>query len=186
MFFASAFGYLLTLLLSFTLILFLAFILRVLLVLLFSKVYTMVVGKNNPMALINTSIKVVQPAGFLTSIFHGYASVWMGVVLLTGLSVPVDWFLGVFLGASFLYWGSRNLSKNTKITFNENENEKDLGNNTTLIINPEEASSENHMKNKLEEQLKGKVQNFMEENKIIGLMGKLAGVALASLNYIPF
>jgi hypothetical protein len=184
---ASAFAYLLTFILAFTLVLLTAFLLRIVLILIASRIYAAVSGNKDPQKLIMTSIKFVQPAGFLSSIFHGYFALALGVVVLRGFEVHIDWFLGAFLTTSFVLFGLRNIQKPPKVNLNENSNLHQVNSDTTLIIDPEvqQANPMDNMQEELKNQLKGRMQEFMQGNTIVGLIGKVTGVVLATFNYIP-
>lgn len=184
---ASAFAYLLTFILAFTLVLITAFLLRIVLILVASRIYALVTGDKDPKKLILSSIKFVQPAGFLSSIFHGYFSLALGVVVLRGFAVPIDWFLGAFLAASFILFGLRNIQKPPEVKINADSNIQQVNDDTTLIIDPElqQANPMENMQDELKNQLKGRMQEFMQGNTIVGLIGKVTGVVLATFNYIP-
>jgi len=187
---ASAFGYLLTLILATTLIALIAFFFRMILVMLLTRIYVGVTGNTSPADMIKLSIRFAQPVGFLTSIFHGYASLWMGVVILRGLQVPIDWFLAVFLGVVFLFFGLRRLNSPAEVSVNTNGDNNVIKHNedTDIIINPDLEEGKDPMQQfnqHMKSQLKSQVSEFMQGNTIVGLIGKVTGVALGMFNYIP-
>lgn len=191
--FFSAFAYILTLFLAFTIIPFVAVLLRLLLITLFSRAYWLVNKKPAPATLMQFSVKIAHPIGFMTSIFHGYVALWMGTVLLIGMAVPVDWFLPILLNVTFLWVGFRRMQKPPKVAVsnsNRLSTTNSLGEETTIILNPEEEimNPEENMfaqqQNELKEQLKEKASEFMQGNTIIGLIGKVTGVLLATFNLI--
>ncbi|MGH1336390.1 MAG: hypothetical protein ACRBFS_09705 [Aureispira sp.] len=189
--FASAFAYLLTLFLAFTLIPLMAVFLRLLLIALFSRIYWLFNKRPAPAVLLQFSIKIAHPIGFLTSIFHGYIALWMGFVLLRGMDVPLDLFLPSVLTLSFFWIGMRRIKRPTKVAVNNRlTTTNSLGEETTIILNPEEniINPEENMFAKqqedIKEQLKEKASEFMQGNTIIGLIGKLTGVLMATFNLI--
>lgn len=189
--FASAFAYLLTLFLAFTIIPLMAVLLRLLLIALFSRLYWVFNKKPSPAILLQFSVKIAHPIGFLTSIFHGYVALWMGYVLLRGMDVPLDLFLPSVLTMSFFWIGMRRIKRPAKVAVNDRlTTTNSLGEETTIILNPEEniANPQENMfaqqQEEMKEQLKEKASEFMQGNTIIGLIGKLTGVLLATFNLI--
>jgi hypothetical protein len=185
---ASAFAYLLTLFLAFTIIPLMAVGLRLALIALFSRVYWVINKRPSPAVLLRFSVRIAHPIGFLTSIFHGYMALWMGKVLLRGMGVKIDWFLPSFLILSFLWVGIRRIQRPAEVAVsNRLTTTNSLGEETTIILNPEEEmlNPEENMlqqqKNEIKEQLKERASEFMQGNTIIGLIGKLTGVLLGTL-----
>lgn len=191
--FLSAIGYLITLFMAFTIIPLIAFLLRILLVMICTRIYWMFAREKSPVQTLQLSMKLAHPVGFITAIFHGYTSLWMGVVLLTGMSVKVDVFLGLLLAFSFLWFGLKRINNPAEIQVN-NSNKlttKD-GNPNTIVLNPEVESTPDDGSNPMEDigknvqdQLKSRASEFMQGNTVIGLIGKLTGVALATMSLIP-
>lgn len=187
--FYSAIAYSLTLVLAFTLIPLSAFFLRMLLILTFSRLYNGF-SSGNPLQTLKFSIKIAQPIGFLTAIFHGYAALWMGVVLLNGMGQDVDLFLSIMLGFCFLWFGWRKLQQPPKIQVNNNHTFTNSdGEQTTLILNPSEqedtpAQQSKEAQEALQQQLRSQAQEFMQENTVIGLIGKLTGVTVGTLSLV--
>ncbi|MCH2020882.1 MAG: hypothetical protein MK207_00275 [Saprospiraceae bacterium] len=187
----SALAYLLTLFMAFTIIPLLAFLLRMVSIMVLSKFYWSISRDKSPVRVLKFSIKLAQPVGFFTAIFHGYAALWMGTVFLRGMQgdSAVDLFLSIFLGLAFLLFGIRRLKNPAELKV-ENKIELKDG-EQTLILNPDEESEnfdEDPMKTlnrKLQEQFKENAQEFMQGNTVIGLIGKITGVALASMSLIP-
>lgn len=188
---ASAFAYLLTLFFAFTIIPLTAVLLRLLLIALFSRIYWLFNKNPSPAILLQFSVRIAHPIGFLTSIFHGYVALWMGTVLLRGMNVQLDSFLPLLLILSFLWLGIKRIKRPAKVTVNNNlTTTNSLGEETTIILNPEEniTNSEDNIfaqqQNEIKEQLKEKASEFMQGNTIIGLIGKLTGVLLATFNLV--
>ena len=82
---SSALAYLLTLFMAFTIIPLLAFLFRMVLIMILSKFYWSISRDKSPVKVLKFSIKLAQPVGFFTAIFHGYAALWMGTVFLRGM-----------------------------------------------------------------------------------------------------
>ena len=192
---SSALAYLLTLFMAFTIIPLLAFFLRMALIMILSKFYWSISKDKSPVRVLKFSIKLAQPVGFLTAIFHGYAALWMGAVFLRGMEgeSAVNLFLAIFLGLAFLLFGIRRLKNPADLKV---ENKIELKNGEqTLILNPEEEKEEESasygedpmktLNKKLQEQFKNNAQEFMQGNTVIGLIGKLTGVAIATMSLIP-
>ena len=136
------------------------------------------------------SIKLAQPVGFVTAILHGYLAVQMGAVFVRGMigtSADDLKFMPLFLGICFLYFGIKRL-KNPADVKVENKIEF-KGGQQTLILNPDETSDEDSnedpmkiLNKNMKAQFKENAQEFMQGNTIIGLMGKLTGVAIAAMS----
>lgn len=189
--FNSAIAYFLTLFLAFTIIPVIAVLLRLLLIALCSRIYWLANKKPSPAELLQFSVRIAHPIGFMTSIFHGYVALWMGVVLLRGMAVPLDWFLPLLLIISFLWVGIKRIKRPPEVAVNNRlTTTNSLGEETTIILNPEEEllNPEEELfakqQNEIKEQLKEKASEFMQGNTIIGLIGKLTGVLLATFNLI--
>ncbi len=190
--FYSAIGYLLTIFMAFTIIPLLAFLMRMILIMVFSKVYWGIASDKSPAALLKFSIKIAHPLGFATAIFHGYAALWMGVVLLRGLGVSIDFFLAGFLGISFLWFGIKRLKNPADVKVENKLTLTDKDGEETIVLNPEVASTpdseENYSSEELNQILQGKLkeqtQEFMQGNTIIGLIGKLTGLAIGTMSHI--
>lgn len=191
--FYSILGYSLTLLLAFTIIPLFAVLLRLLLIALCSRLYWVSGQGRSPAEILQFSVRIAHPIGFATAIFHGYAAVWIGSVLLRGLGLPLDWFLPVFLLLSFLWWGVRNLQTPNNIavtTGNTITTTNSAGEETTIIFNPEQESTAQQndplyqVNDRLREQLKSQVSNFMQGNTTIGLIGRLTGVILGAMYFV--
>ena len=120
--FSAIFGYLLILLLTFTLVFLIAFLLRIALTIGLSVLYIKLTSKPDQ-GKINSPLFIVHPVGFVSSIFHGYVSVWLWTVVLKGLGLPVDWFLASFLVIFFLMFGLRRMKKPLDVATNMNEKE---------------------------------------------------------------
>ncbi|MBL4651163.1 MAG: hypothetical protein JKY03_15645 [Aureispira sp.] len=198
-YFASATGLLLTLFMAFTIIPLVAFLLRMLLIMFCSKIYWSVTKDKSPVNLLQFSIKLAHPIGFLTAIFHGFAALWMGVVLFNGMDLKLDLFLPGFLLFTFIWFGIKrmnnpakvNVDGNTKVNNRITTTNSD-GEETTIIINPEMEESltteQDPMKafnDQMKNQLKDQTKEFMQGNTIIGLMGKITGIVLGAMSYIP-
>lgn len=188
--FYSLLGYSLTLFVCFMIIPVFAFILRLLLIALFSRFYWVFNRQRSPAELVQFSVRIAHPVGFLTAIFHGYASLWMGTVLLRGMGVPVDWFLPALLILAFFWWGSRNLQKPKEIavtTGNTITTTNAAGEETTIILHPEQESTAQQndpmyqVNERLKAQLKNQVRDFMTGNTVIGLIGRVTGVLLGGM-----
>ncbi len=189
--FESAVAYLLTIFLAFTIIPVLAVLLRLALIALFSRLYWIFNKKPSPAVLLQFSVRIAHPIGFLTSIFHGYVALWIGVILLRGMAVPLDWFLPTMLVLAFLWTGFRRIKRPPEVALSKRlTTTNSLGEETTIILNPEEEllhPEENMLQrqqNELKEQLKDKASEFMQGNTIIGLIGKVTGVLLATFNLV--
>ena len=187
---SSALAYFLTLFLAFTIIPLVAVLLRLILIAVFSRLYWLFNKNPSPAALLQFSVRIAHPVGFLTSIFHGYTALWMGVVLLKGLDVQLDWFLPIILATAFVLWGIRRIQNpaevkvNNKLTTTNSQGEK-----TTIILNPEDNDSNMDMdsaaqQEAVREKIKEKASEFMQGNTIIGLIGKVTGVLLATFHII--
>jgi hypothetical protein len=195
--FYSAIGYMLTIFMAFTIIPLVAFLLRMLLIMLFSKIYWNVTGDKSPVNLLQFSIKLAHPLGFATAIFHGFAALWMGVVLLNGMEVKLDLFLPGILIFTFIWFGIKRIGKPAKVDVNSKVNNRITttnsdGEETTIIINPEmeenlstEQDPMKMLNDQMKNQLKDQTKEFMQGNTIIGLMGKVTGIALGAMSYIP-
>lgn len=195
--FHSAIGYLLTLFMAFTLIPLVAFLLRMLLIMLFSKVYWSFTNDKSPVNLLQFSIKLAHPLGFITAIFHGFAALWMGVVLLNGMGVKLDFFLPGILIFTFIWFGIKRIGNPAKVNVAGEFNNKITrtnsdGEETTIIINPEmeenlstEQDPMKMLNDQMKNQLKDQTKEFMQGNTIIGLMGKVTGIILGAMSYIP-
>jgi hypothetical protein len=196
-YFASATGYLLTLFMAFTIIPLVAFLLRMLLVMFFSKIYWSITRDKSPVNLLQFSIKLAHPIGFLTAIFHGFAALWMGVVLLNGMDLKLDLFLPGFLLFTFVWFGIKRMGNPAKVNVDGKAKNKITttnsdGEETTIIINPEMeenlTTEQDPMKafnDQMKNQLKDQTKEFMQGNTIIGLMGKVTGIVLGAMSYIP-
>lgn len=191
--FYSAIGYLLTFFMAFTIIPLIAFFLRMLLIMLFSRIYWGVTGDKSPLGLLQFSIKLAHPLGFITAIFHGFVALWMGVVLFNGLDLNIDLFLPGILIFTFIWFGVKRVNNPAKINVdNKITTTNSDGEETTIIINPEAEESlsveQDPMKmlnDQMKNQLKDQTKEFMQGNTIIGLMGKVTGVVLGAISYIP-
>jgi hypothetical protein len=200
---SSAIGYLLTLFMAFTLIPLVAFLLRMLLIMLCSKIYWSVTKDKSPVNLLQFSIKLAHPLGFITAIFHGFAALWMGVVLFNGMGLKLDLFLPGFLLFTFIWFGIKRIGNPAKVNVNGDVN-RDVknritttnseGEETTIIINPEIEENQNlsteqdpmkMLNDQMKNQLKDQTKEFMQGNTIIGLMGKVTGIVLGAMSYIP-
>jgi len=196
--FYSAIGYLLTLFMAFTIIPLIAFLLRMLLIMLFSKIYWSITGDKSPVGLLKFSIKLAHPIGFLTAIFHGFAALWMGVVLFSGLDLTLDLFLPGFLIFAFLWIGIKRMENPAKVNVdgdatlsNRITTTNSEGEETTIIINPEmeenlstEQDPTKMFNDQMKDQFKDRTKEFMQGNTIIGLIGKVTGIALGTMSYI--
>lgn len=167
-----------------------AFILRLLLIALFSRLYWVLNRQRSPAELVQFSVRIAHPVGFLTAIFHGYAGLWMGTVLLRGMGVPVDWFLPAILILTFFWWGSRNLQKPKEIAVTTGSTittTNAAGEETTIILNPEQESTAQQndpmyqVNERLKAQLKDQIRDFMTGNTVIGLIGRVTGVLLGGM-----
>lgn len=191
--FYSLLGYSLTLFVCFMIIPVFAFILRLILIAFFSRIYWMLNRQRSPAELVQFSVRIAHPVGFLTAIFHGYAALWMGTVLLRGMDVPVDWFLPALLTLAFLWWGSRHLQRPRHMaitTGNTITTTNPAGEETTIILNPEQESTAQQndpmyqVNERLKAQLKGQIRDFMKGNTVIGLIGRVTGVLLGGMYLI--
>lgn len=187
---SSALAYFLTLFLAFTIIPLVAVLLRLVLIALFSRMYWLFNKNPSPAALLQFSVRIAHPVGFLTSIFHGYVALWMGYVLIKGMSVQLDWFLPIILTTAFVLLGIRRIQKPAEIKVNNKlTTTNSLGEKTTIILNPEENGAHTDsdlaaQQEAIKEQLKQKTSEFMQGNTIIGLIGKVTGVTLATFNLL--
>lgn len=191
--FNSAIGYLLTFFMAFTIIPLLAFFLRMLLIMLCSRIYWGITGDKSPLGLLQFSIKLAHPLGFITAIFHGFAALWMGVVFFNGLDLTLDLFLPGILIFTFVWFGIKRVNNPAKINVdNKITTTNSDGEETTIIINPEAEESLNveqdpmkMLNDQMKNQLKDQTKEFMQGNTIIGLIGKVTGVVLGAMSYIP-
>lgn len=197
--FYSAIGCLLTLFMAFTIIPLIAFLLRMLLIMLFSKIFWSFTSNKSPVGLLQFSVKLAHPIGFLTAIFHGFAALWMGVVLFNGLDLKLDLFLPGFLLVAFLWLGFKRMGNPAKVNVDGDVTSSNRvtttnsdGEETTIIINPEMeknlSTEQDPMKmfnDQMKNQLKDRTKEFMQGNTIIGLIGKITGIALGAMSYIP-
>jgi hypothetical protein len=171
---------------AFTLIPVLAFVLRIIIILSISKLYWSLSSSQSPVKVVKFSVGLAQPVGFSTAIFHGYLAVMMGAVFLRGMvgNSAVNIFLPLFVGASFLFFGRSRIKKPAEIKIKSNLEMKD--GQQTLVLNPEESKSEEDpmklLNNNMKKQLKENAQEFMQENTVIGLIGKITGVAIATMS----
>ena len=195
--FYSAIGYLLTLFMAFTIIPLIAFLLRMLLIMLFSKIYWSLTTDKSPVNLLQFSIKLAHPLGFITAIFHGFAALWMGVVLFNGMDLKLDLFLPGILIFTFIWFGIKRIGNPANVNVegeatNRITTTNSDGEETTIIINPEmednlstEQDPMKMLNDQMKDQLKDQTKEFMQGNTIIGLMGKVTGIALGAMSYIP-
>jgi hypothetical protein len=184
---------------AFTIIPLVAFLLRMLLILISSKVYWTITGDKSPVSLLKFSIKLAHPLGFITAIFHGFAALWMGVVLFNSMGLNVDLFLPGFLLFTFLWFGIKRMNNPAKVNVdgdakvsNRITTTNSDGEETTIIINPEiedGLSTEQDPMTAFNDQMKGqfkdRTKEFMQGNTVIGLMGKVTGIVLGTMSYIP-
>lgn len=196
-YFSSAIGYLLTLFMAFTIIPLVAFLLRMLLIMLCSKIYWSFTSDKSPVNLLQFSIKLAHPLGFITAIFHGFAALWMGVVLFNGMGLKLDLFLPGFLLFTFIWFGIKRIGNPAKVNVKGEVNNRITttnsdGEETTIIINPEmeenlstEQDPMKMLNDQMKNQLKDQTKEFMQGNTIIGLMGKVTGIVLGAMSYIP-
>lgn len=190
--FYSAIGFLLTLFMAFTIIPLLAFLLRMISILLFTRIYWGFTKDRSPVNLLQFSIKLAQPLGFATAIFHGYAALWMGVVFFKGLELAVDWFLPASLGMAFIWFGLIRIKKPADVEVKSNI-KKGKDGQDILVLNPEVNSTpdddEDQMTSfnkEMQERLKENTKEFMQGNTIISLIGRVTGVAMAAAQLISF
>ena len=183
---------------AFTIIPLVAFLLRMLLIILSSKIYWSITGDKSPASLLKFSIKLAHPLGFLTAIFHGFAALWMGVVLFNGLDLKLDLFLPGLLIFAFLWTGIKRMDNPAEVNVdgdttlsNRITTTNSKGEETTIIIDPEieenlstEQDPTGMFNDQMKNQLKGRAKEFMQGNTIIGLIGKVTGVALGAMSYI--
>lgn len=171
----------------------LAFLLRLLLIALFSRMYWLMGRQRSAAELVQFSIRIAHPIGFVAAIFHGYAALWMGAVLLKGMSVRLDWFLPAILMLAFLWRSSRNLQspKNIAITTgNTITTTNSAGEETTIILTPEQESTAQQndpmyqVNERLKAQLKDQIRDFMQGNTVIGLIGRVTGVVLGAMYFV--
>lgn len=194
--FYSAIGYLLTLFMALTIIPLVAFFLRMLLIMLFSRIYWGITGNKSPVSLLQFSIKLAHPLGFATAIFHGFAALWMGVVFFNGMDLKLDLFLPGILIFTFTWFGIKRMNNPAKVDVDGKTNNRitttnSEGEETTIIINPEmeenistEQDPMKMLNDQMKNQLKDQTKEFMQGNTIIGLMGKITGVVLGAMSYI--
>ncbi len=182
-----AIAYILTLLMAFTLIPVLAFILRIISILTISKLFWSLSSDKSPVKVVKFSVGLAQPVGFCTAIFHGYLAVMMGAVFLRGMvgASAIDLFLPLFVGCSFLFFGMKRIKSPAEVKVKNNLEMKD--GRQTLVLNPDEKNNteEDPMKvlnKKMQQQFKENAQEFMQGNTIIGLIGKITGVAIATMS----
>ncbi len=181
-------AYLFTLLMAYTIIPLFALLVRILSILSLSKMYWSISRDKSPVNVAKFSIKLAQPVGFATAILHGYLAVQMGAVFVRGMigrSADDLLFMPIFLGVCFLYFGIKRLKNPANVKV-ENKIELKDG-QQTLILNPDETTEEEEdpmkiLNKKLQSQFKENAQEFIQGNTIIGLMGKLTGVAIAAMS----
>jgi hypothetical protein len=185
------FAYFLILLLAFTLFPLITLLLRLILITFLSGVYMKLPFGKNPQSVLNFAVKIAQPMGFITSLLHGYLSVWFGVVLLSGMSGKgsVDLFLPLLLGVAFVWFGTKQLKSPADVKVNNNIEFRD--GQQTIVLNPDEKNDQNEQEDfifndELKEKIKANTMEFFKGNTIVGLIGKLTGLALATMSLIPF
>jgi len=193
-------GYILTLFMAFTFIPLFAFLVRLLLIVLFTRIYWMFSADKSPLITAKFSVKLAQPLGFLTAILHGYLALWMGTVLLSGMGAEYDMFLGIFLVFCFIWFGMKAINKPANISINGNDgsNPNGLtfknGDPNTIVLNPEVNSipedgipndPSQNLSEQLQKQLKEQAASFMQGNSIVGLIGKVTGTVIATMSMIP-
>jgi len=98
---------------------------------------------------------------------------------------------------TFIWFGIKRINNPTKINVDNKDNNRITttnsdGEETTIIINPEAEQSLNieqdpmkMFNDQMKNQLKDQTKEFMQGNTIIGLIGKVTGVALGAMSYIP-
>lgn len=182
--FSSALGYLLTLFMAFTIIPMIAFFLRVILVVIITRIYWAFAGEKSPMDMFRFSMQLAQPVGFITAIFHGYASLWMGVVFLKGLEVTIDWFLPGILGIFFLWFGLQRIQNpaDVKMETSIQAKNQDTGDPDVIVVDNDEEIR--NLNKKFEEQIKEQSKEMLMGNTIVALIGKITGLVLATLSMI--
>lgn len=182
--FSSALGYLLTLFMAFTIIPIVAFFMRVILVIIMTRIYWAFKSNKSPMDMFKFSIQLAQPVGFITAIFHGYAAVWMGVVFLKGLDVTVDWFLPIVLGVFFTWFGLQRLQSppDVKVESRIKLGEQDTGDPDVVVIDNDEEVK--NLNKDFQEKIKEQSKEMLLGNTIVGLIGKITGLVLGALKLV--
>lgn len=182
--FSSALGYLLTLFMAFTIIPIVAFFMRVILVIIMTRIYWAFTSNKSPMDMFKFSIQLAQPVGFLTAIFHGYAAVWMGIVFLKGLDVAVDWFLPIVLGVFFTWFGLQRLKNpaDIKVESSIKVNNQDTGDPDVVVIENEDEIK--NINKDFQERMKEQSKEMLLGNTIVGLIGKITGLVLGALKLV--
>lgn len=187
-------GYTLTLFMAFTLIPLFAFLVRLLLIILCTRVYWKF---SRDMSLLTTakfSVKLAQPLGFLTAMLHGYLALWMGTILFRSMGTDYDMFLGIFLVFSFVWFGFRNISNSADLSMNTNSLTFKDGDPNTIVLNPDVESipddgtindPSNKISEQIQKQFKEQAASFMQGNSVIGLIGKVTGTIIATMSMIP-
>lgn len=192
--FYSAIGFLLTLFMAFTIIPAIAFLMRMFLILFLTRIYWRFSEDKSPANLLRFSMKVSQPLGFLTALFHGYAALWMGVVFFKGLDLTLDLFMPVSLAVAFIWFGLQRIKTPAEASVEfKNNIRKDKDGNDILVLNPGVPSSEDeemgedpdNFNRRMQERLKENTKEFMKGNTIVNLIGRVTGVVMASLSMIP-
>ncbi len=185
----SIIAYLLILLVTFIILTPVAFIIRLILVGLFTKLYASI-ASNNPIKVVQFSIKSAQPMGFVTSLIHGYLAIQCGIIILRGIGLQIDIFLPVFIGAAFLFFGIRRITTPADIKVNESDNVIQHNDQMKIILDkdahdPEAAEDPmKEMKDKMNANIKNQLQDFMQGNSTVVLIGRVTGVVLGALPII--
>ncbi|MFT5648388.1 MAG: hypothetical protein ACI976_003088, partial [Aureispira sp.] len=116
-----------------------------------------------------------------------------------GMDLKVDLFLPGFLLFTFIWFGIKRMSNPAKVNVdgeakvsNRITTTNSDGEETTIIINPEmeedlstEPDPMKAFNDQIKSQLKDQTKEFMQGNTIIGLLGKVTGIVLGAMSYIP-
>ena len=186
---ASIFAFILILLVTFIILTPVAFIIRLILVGFLTKVYASIVSQN-PVKIVQFSIKSAQPMGFVTSLIHGYLAMQCGIIILRGIGLQIDIFLPIFIGAAFLIFGIRRLTTPAKINVNGSDNVIQHNDQMKIILDQHAANQEEaddplkEMKEKMQANVKNQLQDFMQGNSMVVLIGRITGVVLGALPII--
>ena len=191
-------GYVLTIFMAFTLIPLLAVLIRILLTIIFTRIYWKFSSEKSAVNTAKVSVRLAQILGFFTAIFHGYAALWMGIGIMNSLGADYDLFLGIFLVFWFVWFGLRKRNVDSAIQKETPKNEKGItfkdGDPNTIVLNPEVASTPEEgalpdpsqaFNEQLQNQFKEQAANFLQGNTTWGVVGRVIGTIIATVSYIP-
>lgn len=150
----SALAYLLSGLLALTLVSFLGTVVKMLLFLIVSRL----VGQER---LLRNPGSIMRPIDFVSGIAQGWLALWLAGLVFAWLVVPVDMFLPLFLAVAFFWFDWQNLRRQ-QAAFERGD------------VPPQVAF--------LPQEMQERFYAMLYNSAVIGIMGKITGVATAFFN----